>query len=113
MKDVRVTALRHGEDELIVISRPIRATTRSAKTLTPAEVEVAKLVAAGLGNAEIALLRGRSERTIANQVASVLQKLGAPSRHHLGRFALAEPSARPMGRLGLANSAGGGREHGR
>lgn len=51
--------------------------------LTPAEREVLELVVQGLSNAEIAQRRKASVRTVANQVASVLKKLGAPSRYQL------------------------------
>ncbi len=48
--------------------------------LTDAELTVARLVALGRSNAEIARLRARSVRTIANQVAAILRKLGVTSR---------------------------------
>ncbi len=51
--------------------------------LTPAEREVARLVLEGLSNAEIARRRGRSIRTVANQVASIFAKAGAGSRREL------------------------------
>lgn len=51
--------------------------------LTPSEQEVLELVATGLTNEEIATIRSRSVRTIANQVASLLRKSGAPSRRAL------------------------------
>ena len=77
---LRVTKFNVGDEELIVISRPVPV---SAKRLTPAEIEVAKLVEAGLSNVAIATLRKRSERTIANQIANILQKLGVASRHQI------------------------------
>ena len=52
-------------------------------TLTAAEREVLALVRQGLSNAEIAAQRGRSVRTIANQVAHLLEKTGRPSRRAL------------------------------
>ena len=79
---VRVSKVRVGDEELIVISRPIPAVE---SRLTPAELEVAKLVAAGLTNAEISAVRGRSERTIANQIGNILHKLRADSRHQIAR----------------------------
>jgi DNA-binding CsgD family transcriptional regulator len=51
--------------------------------LTAAEREVLALIRQGLSNAEIAVQRGRSIRTIANQVARVLEKTGRPSRRAL------------------------------
>lgn len=50
---------------------------------TIAERAVLALVRQGLTNAEIATRRGTSERTIANQVASMLKKSRAPSRRAL------------------------------
>jgi DNA-binding CsgD family transcriptional regulator len=52
-------------------------------TLTAAEREILALLRLGLSNADIAAQRGRSVRTIANQVASLLEKTGRPSRRAL------------------------------
>ena len=52
--------------------------------LTPAERDVLELVRRGMTNAEIARLRERASRTVANQVASLLLKTGATSRRVLG-----------------------------
>jgi DNA-binding CsgD family transcriptional regulator len=51
--------------------------------LTSAEREVLELVGLGRSNAEIAILRERSEATIANQVAAILRKTGAGNRRTL------------------------------
>lgn len=51
--------------------------------LTVAEREVLGLVQAGLSNREIGARRGTSDRTIANQVASLLRKTGLHSRRAL------------------------------
>lgn len=53
------------------------------KQLSEAERFVLQLVVAGKSNAEIAEARGTSARTVANQVASLLRKLGARSRYDL------------------------------
>ena len=53
------------------------------RALSPSEREVLSLVVAGATNREIAKARRVSERTIANQVASILRKLGAASRFEL------------------------------
>ena len=42
-------------------------------------------VVAGRSNGEIAAARGRSVRTIANQVAAIFRKLGVGSRLELAR----------------------------
>jgi DNA-binding CsgD family transcriptional regulator len=51
--------------------------------LSPAESEVAAHILKGRTNAQIAKLRGASERTVANQVANVFRKLGVSSRLEL------------------------------
>lgn len=51
--------------------------------LTAAEAEVLELVTRGLTNRQISAQRGRSIRTVANQVASLLNKSGAQSRRAL------------------------------
>lgn len=48
--------------------------------LTPAERDVLELLRAGLSNEAIALARGRSYRTVANQVASILRRTKCSSR---------------------------------
>jgi DNA-binding CsgD family transcriptional regulator len=51
--------------------------------LTSAEREILVLLQRGLSNQEIANVRDRSVRTIANQVASLLRKTGSGSRREL------------------------------
>jgi len=51
--------------------------------LSAAELEVARLAAAGLSNAAIALRRGTTTRTVANQMACVLAKLRVATRRAL------------------------------
>ncbi|HEY3817640.1 MAG TPA: helix-turn-helix transcriptional regulator [Polyangiaceae bacterium] len=51
--------------------------------LSAAELDVARAAASGLSNSAIARRRGTSARTVANQIASVLQKLHAGSRAEL------------------------------
>lgn len=51
--------------------------------VTAAERGVLGLVAEGLSNAQIAVRRGVSPRTVANQLASVFRKLGVRSRLEL------------------------------
>lgn len=51
--------------------------------LTPAERAIAADILRGLSNREIAARRNRSQRTIANQVASVLDKMKVPTRRAL------------------------------
>ena len=57
------------------------------ETLTTAERAVARLLLEGRRNAEIAAERGKSPRTIANQVASIFRKLGVGARSELHALA--------------------------
>lgn len=66
-------------DEYCVVSAPFQPQP-GFSGLTAAEVEVAKLAVSGLSNQAIAEKRGSSVRTVANQMAAVLQKLNATSR---------------------------------
>ena len=65
--------------------------------LSPAEKEVAALVARGRSTADIARARRVSPRTVANQLASIFRKLGVSSRQEL-LLALHEEAARSRGR---------------
>lgn len=56
--------------------------------LSPRETQVLELVAAGLGNKEIASNLGRMETTIKNQMTSIMQKLNANDRTHAVTIAL-------------------------
>lgn len=62
------------------------APSPSERELTPAEREVAEHVFAGRSNREIAEQRGVSERTVANQLASIYRKLELLDRHELVRW---------------------------
>jgi DNA-binding NarL/FixJ family response regulator len=72
--------------ELVGLAGRLLGTPRAAaqeSSLTAAERDVLALVRMGYTNAAIATARKRSERTVANQVASLLKKLDAPSRRAL------------------------------
>jgi DNA-binding NarL/FixJ family response regulator len=56
--------------------------------LTPAEVRVLRLVAAGNANKEIAEQLGISEETVKGQVRNILSKLGAKDRTHAAMLGL-------------------------
>lgn len=61
---------------------------RAAPSLSPVQSEIVGLVLAGLPSASIAARRGRSRRTIENQLGAVYRKLGLGSRLELyARFA--------------------------
>jgi DNA-binding NarL/FixJ family response regulator len=70
--------MRHGQDELLVVSTPIGREPPAG--LTPAQLGVARAIARGASNAEIARERGTSVKTVANQVASIFARLGVRSR---------------------------------
>ena len=74
-----------GQDDVALLEWPTSAPA-TPEGLTAAERDVLALVREGLSNAEIALRRGRSVRTVANQIASIFAKSGVRSRAEL--FAL-------------------------
>ena len=82
-----------GEEELVVFVW--ESQHAAAKALSDAERVVLQLVVAGKSNAAIAQARGTSVRTIANQVASLLRKLGARSRYDLIGRVSGEPASDP------------------
>lgn len=87
----RVVSLSVGDTRYAVLSVPVADATAMPE-LTPVEREVATLAAAGLSNAGIGRCRGTSERTVANQMASILRKLRVGSRYELpARLSLSNP----------------------
>ncbi len=82
---LRALLFTAGDEEFALLEWPARAPAQPVR-FGAAEGEVLRLLAAGLGNAEIARARGRSPRTVANQVARIYRKLGVRSRLEL--FAL-------------------------
>jgi DNA-binding NarL/FixJ family response regulator len=75
------------DDALVLLTWTARPAPPPAR-LSQAEAAVLRLVRDGLSNAEIAARRGRSLRTIANQVARIFRRLGVGSRAELfARFA--------------------------
>lgn len=97
--DLRVTEIVVGGERLLVFSHALEAPDlRREFALTAAEDEVARMAIAGLSNAEIARRRGASVRTVANQIAAVLHKLGVVSRRELAvRHARGALESRPSG----------------
>lgn len=67
-------------------ARPRRTPATDLSQLSPAERAVLAYVIRGDSNAEIAAARRTSVRTVANQVAKLLRKLGASSRFDLIRW---------------------------
>lgn len=80
-RGVDVFDLRVADEALVVVSLP--TDRRTLHGLTTAEQEIALAVVAGHSSSAIAKQRGRSERTIANQLAAIYRKLGVSSRAEL------------------------------
>jgi DNA-binding NarL/FixJ family response regulator len=72
-------------ERLLVVSFPLPKP--ELEPLTESEQDIARLLLEGCSNAEIAQIRGRSLRTVANQVASIFRKLGVGSRAELAALA--------------------------
>ena len=64
----------------VVLSFPVPDATGPAARLTAAERAIAEGLLAGLSNFQLALRRGVSKHTVANQVAAVFIKLKVRSR---------------------------------
>jgi DNA-binding NarL/FixJ family response regulator len=71
-----------GDDEFLLLAWPL-STPQLPPRLTRAERQIARLLLDGLSNPEIARRRATSVSTVANQVASLLSKLGVRSRLEL------------------------------
>ena len=76
-------ALKAGLTQLVGALLGVAPPIDTAARLTRTEREVLDLLRLGYSNARIAAARGRSEHTVANQVALLLHKLKAPSRRAL------------------------------
>jgi DNA-binding NarL/FixJ family response regulator len=86
-------ALESEDGQVMVLSFSVPDGSRAR--LTQAESAVATHLLEGRSNADIARLRRTSERTVANQVASVYRKLGVKSRLELLVFAPLVTGERP------------------
>lgn len=93
--DVERLAVPAGADvlDVAVISASVHPGWRSL--VPPTEMAIAELVACGLTDAEIAARRGRSTRTVSNQLRSLYRRLGVSGRAEAVR-ALGQPP-RPSG----------------
>jgi DNA-binding CsgD family transcriptional regulator len=81
MGEKRIRRVRRDGQELALISYAIVVPPHGA--LTKAEDEVARLVAKGMSNKQIAAARATKERTVANQLKAIFHKLGVQSRVEL------------------------------
>jgi DNA-binding NarL/FixJ family response regulator len=80
-REARARTLRLETGEILLISIPLRR--QPLGRLTSAERAVARRAAAGESNRTIAEARGCSQRTVANQLAAIFEKLGVRSRAEL------------------------------
>lgn len=84
--DNETWTLADGPESLAVLAeRPRRCTVSEFPALTASERAVLAMIRSGNSNKQIASTRKRSERTVANQVASILRKAGRHSRFELLR----------------------------
>jgi DNA-binding NarL/FixJ family response regulator len=74
-----LVAFQRADGDVAILSFAIPNTSVRV-VLTPAESDVLQHLRDGRTNAEIAALRATSPRTVANQIASLFQKLGVSSR---------------------------------
>jgi DNA-binding CsgD family transcriptional regulator len=81
--DLRVAGLDAVGPGLVVLSYALPDTDEALHALSPAERQVCRLAIEGRSNREIAEIRGTRVRTVANQMASILDKLGVTSRREL------------------------------
>ncbi len=79
---VRVTRFTAGSTEYAVLSYSVDEPVYP-DVLTAAERDVCRHILSGAANREIAARRSCSHRTVANQVATILRKLGISSRAQL------------------------------
>jgi len=78
----------YGEDTLLSLRVPVPPRPELEVRLSSAETDVAWMVCDGLSNRDIAVARGTAERTVANQVASIFNKLNVSRRFDVAQFLL-------------------------
>lgn len=69
---------------------------RGRPAVSVSQVEVLRLVAAGMSNSRIAAALGRPEYTVAEQVRQVRYRLGARDRSHAVALGMAAGLIRPQ-----------------
>ena len=92
MGEKRIRRVRRDGQELALISYAIVVPAHGA--LTKAEEEVARLVARGMSNREIAASRATKERTVANQLKAIFKKFGGRFVIRGGKFNAPEGTPR-------------------
>jgi DNA-binding NarL/FixJ family response regulator len=90
---VRMATFRCGDKRFAVVGVP-RDDEHPLTRLSAAEHDVALMATAGLTNAAIAKRRHTAVRTVANQMASILRKLGLSSRYDLAAHVGSPPSGK-------------------
>jgi DNA-binding CsgD family transcriptional regulator len=86
----RATQFDHAGISYRVVSLA-RPDAELASLLTPAQFEVVRLRVEGKSHVEIAVLRHRSRRTVANQLAESFRRLGVSGRAELIRCLITQP----------------------
>jgi DNA-binding CsgD family transcriptional regulator len=89
-----VALVEYAGETYRVLSSP-RPEVALMRRLSPAEYSVTRLLVEGASHAEIASRRGASTRTVANQLATVFQKLRISGRSELLCLALRLRSLEP------------------
>ena len=79
---VRAWTLELSGETFAVVRTPVRG-HELAPQLTSAELDIVRGLVRGERNRAIAIRRGTSERTVANQIAALYAKLGVMSRTEL------------------------------
>lgn len=82
-QELRASYVELESGAYVLLHFPLDRNAATGEKLTPAEEQVALAMLGGFSNGEIALLRGSSSRTVANQVASLFRKLGVRSRSEM------------------------------
>ena len=77
-----IRAVHAGKKALFAEASYELAEDATDDTLTPGEVEVLRLIAAGNANKQIASQLGITEETVKGRVKNILSKLGANDRTH-------------------------------
>ncbi len=70
---------------------PVEERTDRLSALTTRELQIARAVAEGRGNREIATLLGITEQTVKNHLTSIFGKIGVASRLQLALVFLKKP----------------------
>jgi non-specific serine/threonine protein kinase len=84
-----------SEEDLSIPLAPEQRAGKESTPLTRREQEVARLVARGLTNRQVAAQLSISEHTVATHIAKILKKLGLNSRSQFGAWLIEHRSSGP------------------